>query len=313
MTQPEKTKQQIAFFEKLSGLIPNLVHQYATFKAPHALMISGQFGVGKSTLAGILAQAMMCAGGKKPCGVCPECMKVLNNNHANLLEVKLMDRQRSVKVEQARELLDSLAAYPFSSGARVVVLHLADTYTPQAQNALLKAVEEPDPATFFLITCANEQAVLITIRSRCQIFRLPPWPNELVEEALIFDGISKDEAQKLAEFSDGSPGKALAIKDDEAFWSIKKLVDDTILSFQDLRQLPSASKRLKDMKDRSGLILDYTQQAAQRLLKKKTHLKEDAARSRALLEGVFKARKQQASNLSWQAVIDCLLIDSLEE
>ncbi|MDI9520114.1 MAG: hypothetical protein QM308_03025 [Bacillota bacterium] len=313
MTRPDTTARQTAFFEKLSGLIPSLIQQYATSKAPHALMISGQFGVGKATLAGILAQALLCTGGQKPCGTCPECVKVQENNHANLLEVKLLDRQRSVKVDQARALLGSLATYPFSSGARVVLLHLADTYTPQAQNALLKAVEEPDPATFFLITCANEQAVLSTIRSRCQIFRLPPWPDELVQEALIFYGIMKSEAVELAELSDGSLGKALAIKDDAAFWNTKKLVDETILSFEKIEQLPAASKKLKDMKDKSDLILDYTQQAAQRLLKKKTLLKKDAARSRALLEGVFKARKQQASNLSWQAIIDCLLIESLEE
>ncbi len=313
MTLNGQTARQTAFFQELSDLIPSLIQQYAMAKAPHALMLSGQFGVGKSTLARLLAQALLCEGGQKPCGECPNCVKVQEGNHTNLLEVKLLDKQRSVKVEQTRALLSSLSTYPFSSGPRVVLLRLADTYTPQAQNALLKAVEEPDEATYFLITCANEQAVLSTIRSRCQILRMPPWSEDLTAKVLINSGYQEHEARELAALSDGSPGKAMQIKDDAAFWSAKKLVDETILSFHSLKQLPAFSKRLKDAKDKADLVLDYTQQSAQQMLKS-GKLNEDSAKTAlALLEGVVKARRQQASNLSWQAIIDSLLIESLEE
>ncbi len=312
MTLPVTTRQQLAFFEQLSDNIPRLISQYASLKAPHALMLSGPFGVGKATLAQLLAQTLLCESQDKPCGVCPGCVKVIANNHVNILEVKAQDRARTVKVEQARDLLDSLATYPFSAGPRVVILHLVDTFTPQAQNALLKAVEEPDPATFFILTCANEEGVLLTIRSRAQTFRLPPWEEDQIEKALTTSGMPAREAANLAPLAFGSPGRAQRIAKDNSFFTTKRLVDETILSFTHLSLLPAFSKRFKDTRDRADQILDYTLLSAGRLLKDPESPK-NTAKAHALMEGVFKARRMQASNLSWQAIIDGLLIESLEE
>lgn len=301
-----------AYFEALSPSLATLTTQYANGHAPHALMLSGPFSVGKKCLANLLSQALLCEMDQKPCGHCPACIKVQDNSHTNLLVVRLQDRQRSVKVEQSRTLLSSLASYPFAAGPRVVQLLQVDAFTPQAQNALLKAIEEPDAATFFLLTCENEDAVLTTIRSRCQILRIPPWPDALMLQLLSEQGIREAEAVQLIAQAGGSPGKALSIREDAAFWSMKELADKHILGLRDQRRLPQASAALRNLKDSADELLHYLENAAMRQIDPPV----DAAQvkiARSLLEGVITARKHQASNLSWQAIIDHLLIKLLED
>lgn len=297
-----------AVFARLSDSLPLLLTQYANSQAPHALMLSGPFGVGKSTFARLLAQTLLCEASDKPCGVCVACAKVRTDNHTNLLLVQAQEKQKTVKVEQARALLSSLASYPFGAGARVVLLQLVDSFTPQAQNALLKAIEEPDANTYFLLTCENESAVLSTIRSRCRMQRLPHWEEDLVVEVLLSKGVPRNEAADLARLGGGSPGSAMQIRQDPAFWQVKTLVDETILSLRTLSDFPAFSTRLRDQRDRADQVLDYVEQTA--LLRQQVRGQPS---SRVLLEGVLRARRQLASNVSWQAVIDSLLLYILEE
>jgi DNA polymerase-3 subunit delta' len=314
MTSDALIAWQSGIFASLSTALPVLLKQYADQSAPHALMISGQFGVGKATLSGLLARALLCeAAGHRPCGACPGCRKTQSLSHPNLLQVRAAQKQRSVKVEQARALIASLSSYPFETGPRVVLLELVDTFTVQAQNALLKAVEEPDSATYFLLTCQNEQAVLSTIRSRCRMVRLPDWPDALIAQVLIQQGIARDEATKLTALAQGSPGKALQIKEDASFWSAKQLADETLLAITNLEQLPEASARLRDARDKADVILDYVQGAALRLAQDAAFDPDAGLRAQQLLESVLAARKFQASNLSWQAIADWMLLTIIKE
>ena len=313
MADTNKVSEQLAVFSDVSPALPALITQYANHTAPHALMISGQFGFGKTTLASLLAQALMCEGENKPCGACRQCVRVQNRSHANMLVVGLQDKQRSVKVEQARDLLSDLAAYPFSAGPRLVLLELVDMFTPQAQNALLKAIEEPEPSTYFLLTCVNERAVLTTIRSRCQLLRLPAWTDEQVERTLIQQGLPLQESKNLASLALGSPGKALQIQDDKAFWAIKRLVDEVLTPGLTLQDFPEASKRFKDQKDNAGLILDTIEFSATHLASTNARNHDTMSFARRLYEGVVEARRLQASNVSWQAIIDALLLSTIEE
>lgn len=313
MPESRLMQQQTAVFQGLSDAILPLIQQYAARTAPHALLLTGQFGVGKSTLALHLAQALLCLDDMKPCGTCPGCVRARSFNHANLIVVKTDLKQRSVKVEQARALLSSLSSYPFSPGPRVIILEELDEFTPQAQNALLKAIEEPDKASYFLLTCQNERAVLPTIRSRCQILRLPPWQDRQVAGVLQEKGIPGEEASELAALAGGSPGKAMEIRDNPDFWSVKSLVEEAIFKAGGIKDFPVASRRLKDEKDKADLILDYLEYQAIRDNQLASGKAEQYEHSQKLLEAVLTARRQQASNLSWQAIIDALLLSILED
>ena len=307
------SNDQISLLKQLSGSLHGLVLEYARGHAPHALMLTGVFGVGKRTLSGLLSMTLLCEKEGKPCGECPGCRRVASSAHPNLLTLRAQAGQKTVKVEQARELLSLLSSYPFSPGHRVVLLEMADTFTPAAQNALLKEIEEPDAATFFILTAIQEKAVLPTIRSRCRCVQVPSWPEPLLIRLLKSHGISEDEARSLSTLCGGSPGKALRIKDDPQFWAAKKAADAGILDITSLSSFPAASKLLKDSRDSADLLLDYAESAALRDISASNPMNGGTKRARKLLEAVLTARKMRASNVSWQAVADELLFTILED
>ena len=311
MAESLSVKARLAYFSG-NGILPSLVREYASGRAPHALMLSGPFGVGKSTLATLLSMALLCEGEDKPCGTCAACRQTERMSHANLLLLTPNDKQKSVKVEQARTLLAQLSSYPFLPGPRLVLLSGIEVFTPAAQNALLKVIEEPDAATYFLLTTSVEKSVLPTIRSRCRMFRLPIWPEPLITKLLMERGIKEAEALNLAELSAGSPGMALRIMDDAGFWTVKRLADENILSLREYSSFPAASRALKDAKDQADMLLDYTEGAALHLLRNEPDA-PTSLRVRKLLEALFQARIYRSSNVSWQAVSDKILLTMLEE
>jgi DNA polymerase-3 subunit delta' len=304
-------KTRLAFFSG-NGILPGLVREYALGRAPQALVLSGPFGVGKTIMANLLAMSLFCEREEKPCGQCAKCRQAERRGHANLISLSLPDKGKTVKVEQARALLAQLSSYPFLPGPRLVMLNDIDTFTPAAQNALLKVIEEPDASTFFLLTATGEKAVLPTIRSRCRGVRLPVWPESLIAKLLIMRGIPEAEAEELAVLSGGSPGMALRIRDDAAFWAVKRLADENIISLKQDSGLPAASRALKDARDHADMLLDYTEGAALHLLQSDPY-SPSSLRARKLLEALIQARQHRASNVSWQAISDKILLTMLEE
>ena len=171
-------KPVIARREDFYGWHPGLdvlLGAYADQAAPHALLLSGPQGLLKEHLALFLAQSFLCASpDRRPCGDCGVCRRVLSGSYGNLLKLGLEKKEKSIKIDQLRRVLDQLALNPLERGARFVLVIDADLLTPQAQNALLKSLEEPDQGSYFILTTANEQAVLPTVLSRCLVQRLLP-------------------------------------------------------------------------------------------------------------------------------------------
>ncbi len=276
-------------------------------------MLSGPFGVGKSTLSRLLCMALLCEDEDKPCGDCPGCRRVRDGSHTNLITLSTLTGSKTVKVEQARGLISSLSSHPFSAGARVVLMASMDVFTAAAQNALLKAVEEPDGATRFILTAVHEKAVLPTIRSRCRHVRLPLWPRDMLEEWLHGRGIPEQEARELSALCGGSPGKALQIREDEGFWAVRKAAEESIFAIRDVFGFPAASALLRDQRDNADLLLDYAENAAIRSIDAEDPGNERTKRARRILEAVLTARKHRGSNVSWQAAADEILLSILEE
>jgi DNA polymerase-3 subunit delta' len=200
----------------------------------HAYLFGGPEGVGKATAARLLAQAANCEGpataGGLPddaCGACAPCRKIARGVHPDVLllqEERVMAKagrwdpkggrtpSKDIVVDQVRDVVDRrLAMKRFEGRRRFVILDPADAMNPQAQNALLKTLEEPPEATTLVLVAASPDALLPTIRSRCLRVPFAPLPNSAVAARLEAGGRPAEEARLAAALAGGSLSRALAL------------------------------------------------------------------------------------------------------
>jgi DNA polymerase-3 subunit delta' len=157
-------------------------------KLSHAYVFVGPRGTGRRATAQALAQALHCMeGGDDACGRCAECRKIENGNHPDVIRI---DTEGSaVKIDQVRELQKQFAYKKATSKPRVYTIEGAERLTPQAANALLKFLEEPISASVAILITENGQALLPTIRSRTQQLAFLPLAPDVMEEALLKEGL----------------------------------------------------------------------------------------------------------------------------
>ena len=143
------------------------------------------------------------------CGVCASCLRIARGVHADVLLIEPGDTG-SIKVDQVRDAIDRSAYRPFEGRRRVVIIDRADEILVEAQNALLKTLEEPPPASVFVLVTARPDVLLPTVRSRCQRLRFGRLnPSEVAAVLVDAHGYGEADAQAAAALSDGSIGRAL--------------------------------------------------------------------------------------------------------
>ena len=184
---------------------------------PHALLLEGPEGSGRRTFAREIAAALFCRGEHKPCGSCNQCRKVLEQNHPDVEYYGGDGSRRSFHIDTIRQLRQNAWLLPGEAPCRVCVLCGAENMTDQAQNALLKILEEPPEHTVFILTAENRAMLLPTILSRVQTIRLEPLtPAEILP--VLRDRCPDQPGKKLewaAETAD-TIGQALALLADES-------------------------------------------------------------------------------------------------
>ena len=308
-----------------------LIDDVRANRAPHAALITGIAGTGKRTLARLLACALLCTSdGKKPCMQCKGCRRVQNMTHPDLLLPSCKEKDRTIKVDDLREIIRALSFHASEGGRRVVLIENAQRMTPQSQNALLKSLEEPDSETTFLLTSSGETGLLPTVRSRCRVVRVQPWENAAVQSALMARGVERRRAEELSKLCGGSLGAAIEMDGDENYFALRALCGRTFFSLQTVQDVPVASALLKDKKDASDEILTMTELKAREYLLHAVQAGDrpdpmqdsrcadrwESASPRALenvMLALIEARKHRASNVSWQAIAERLLYIISEE
>ena len=253
------------------------IARMAAGPAPHAVLLVGPPGVGKTTLAGDLAAALLCTApnpADRPCRTCRACRLVASGNHPDLHrlapegpggQVLIGDSREARAARGVRDLLRDLALLPVEGGARVAVIEGAAQMNEDAQNALLKTLEEP-PAGVTIVLCADREELLLpTVRSRCARIRLgPTGPREI--EALLGELGLADAAtaSRLARLAGGRPGVAVAYARAPESVAIRDEIARTLLDLLEAgraRRLAAARDLLGRARDLSE-ALDGTPAAA---------------------------------------------------
>lgn len=197
----------------------------AAGRLPHALLFHGAAGIGKHLSALALARGLLCAEGPResgPCERCGACRRFASGGHPDLLSIdppreidELIRVGYVVRRDGASEIETSadefLALRPMEGGWRVVVVRDAERVVEQAQNALLKMLEEPGASVLWILTTARPASLLATIRSRMVPVRFDALSEVDCAALLAEHGLAPADARRLARFSHGSPGEALSL------------------------------------------------------------------------------------------------------
>jgi len=180
---------------------------------PATLLFAGPAGVGKWRVAVALAQAVNCQAVEAgdACGACRSCDRIARDVHVDVIALA-PDDAGSIKIDPVRDALSTTGLRPFEGQRRVVAVRDADALSESAQNALLKSLEEPPPATMFVLTSSAPDALLRTVRSRTMRLAFGRLAAEdLVRVLVRAHGQTPDRAQRAAILADGSVGAALAL------------------------------------------------------------------------------------------------------
>ena len=221
-------------WENLIGHAATVAHlkkNIAEEKFPHAVIFSGEEGVGKRLAAEICAAALLCENpvDGSPCGKCENCHLVAAKTHPDFYVVEAEETKTApnIKIGQIREMQAEAALIPINSARRVVIIDGAELMNNAAANCLLKTIEEPPSQTICILLTASRSSLLMTIRSRCMTINFDKISAAQIRDALISQGVEAQEAERLAVIAGGSFGRALKLKDSDGV-QIRETALDTL-------------------------------------------------------------------------------------
>ncbi len=239
-------EKEIAYFK----------HLIQEQKLPHALMLEGREGVGKSTIGHQLAMSILCdAVSGDACGVCRNCLKMNHDNHPDFLMIEPDGTQ--IKNAQIEKFQEFIHIKPYDGHYKVIVIKEADKMNASSQNRILKTLEEPPTYIIVILLTTNSDTLLPTVLSRCQIIKLNG-----IHESLILNYIKEHyqtSDEVIAKLADGSIGRAIEYISSDHF---KQIQDHTevILSSINAKEKAKLLEQLSYLsaeKENIQKILDY--------------------------------------------------------
>lgn len=191
-------------------------------KISHAYILQGERSSGKEFIAKVFAAALQCEEQEgEPCGECRSCKQAASGNQPDIIKVT-HEKPNTIGVEDIRKVTGDIAIKPYSSPRKIYIINEAEKMTVQAQNALLKTLEEPPAYAVILLLTTNVDTLLPTIQSRCVLLTMKPVKDEAVKNFLMKDlMIPEYKADVCVAFARGNVGKAKALASSEEFENIK--------------------------------------------------------------------------------------------
>ena len=185
----------------------------------HALLISGPSGSGKNTLAMEICAALNCEAKSNsatslPCKLCNSCRRIYDGNYTDIKRLRRDPSKATIGVEELRLFREDMFLSSTESEHKIYIIEEADRMTPNAQNALLKVLEEPPNAVMILLLCEESDKILTTIKSRAQLISMQRFSPQQIADYVTERNISSLDKKRLAEdlmMADGRIGRAIEI------------------------------------------------------------------------------------------------------
>ena len=235
----------------------------ANHKISHAYILTGEAGMGRKSIANAFAMTLLCEkGGSEPCMSCHSCKQVMSGNHPDLIYVT-HEKPGSIGVDDVREQInDTIMIRPYSSYYKIYIVDEAEKMTVQAQNALLKTIEEPPAYAVIILITTNQEAFLPTILSRCVQMKLKPLKDFTIKSYLTQNlHIAEKDADICAAFARGNLGKAIHLASSDEFRELfqKVMVLVKNVGTMDISMLLDCIREMKEQNFDIGEVLDLMQ------------------------------------------------------
>ncbi len=302
-----------------------------TGKVSHAYLFQGEQGAGKEFIAGIFAAALQCeVQGEEPCQECRSCKQAAGKNHPDIIWVS-HEKPGTISVDDIRKQINSdMEIKPYYGPKKIYIVPEAQKMTVQAQNALLKTLEEPPAYAVILLLATNADALLPTILSRCVLLNLRPVRDSELEDYLMKDlRIPDYKARVCAAFARGNIGKAKALAENEDFENVKEEAISLLKYIRDMEiaEIVAAIRKINEYKldinnyldilyvwYRDVLLFKATKDINDLIFKDEIqYIKRTADRSsyegiEVILEALDKAGRRLSANVNFDLTMELLFL-----
>ncbi len=273
-------------------------------KVLHSYMFVGIEGIGKQMIAKKFAQMILCTNDRgKGCNTCKSCIEFTSDNNPDFLYIE--PDGNNIKIEQIRYLQRKIQEKPIISNRKVYIINDADKMTTEAQNCLLKTLEEPPEYSTIILIGTNQNLFLNTIKSRCMIISLKPIEAELIKKYLEKKYEMFNISSSMLETFQGSIGKAIILKDKkEQYEKIEMMIKD--LDKKDIIDILNLGEEIYKSKDDIVDILEYINVILLKLAKEESKYVK-------CINIVEDTKKRLKQNANYDMCIDNMILNMWEE
>ena len=310
----------------------HLTHAIEQGKISHAYVINGELFSGKEFIANVFAMALQCEhpDGVEPCQQCHSCKQALSGNHPDIIFVS-HEKPNVIGVDDIRNQINGdVAIKPYSSPKKIYIMNEGEKMTVQAQNALLKTLEEPPEYAVIIILTTNLETLLPTILSRCVVLNMKPVKDEQIKSFLMKEMEIPDyKADVCVAFARGNVGKARLLAKSEEFDKVREEALALLRNIRDMEvhEMAAAIKKITeyqfDVNDYLDILSIWYRDV---LLFKATHdvnglifreeiqyIRKVADRStyegiESIIEGLEKAKQRLSANVNFDLTMELLLL-----
>lgn len=290
--------------EKIKDLLTNSIKSNQT---SHSYLFLGTEGIGKKLIAKEFAKNILCLESENfECKKCKSCIEFLTNNNPDYTEI--VPDGNSIKISQIREMQKRIQEKPIISKNKVYIIDDADKMTPEAQNCLLKTLEEPPQFAKIILIGSNENTFLNTIKSRCTILHFENLSNQEISNFLKNNYNITNLDEETLNIFQGSLKKAIELKDKKDLYTdVKKVIED--FNKKDLIDILQEAEFIYKSKEDITEILDYINTILINKMKKEP----DSCYFLKCIKIVEETKKRLKQNSNYDMCIDNLLFNMWEE